>query len=40
MQEPVIEHFFSNNHNGSHSDIKVQIVDNCDPNNPERREHF
>ena len=40
MQEPLIEHFFSNKHNGSHKDIKVQIIDYCDPNNPERREDF
>ena len=40
MQEPLIESFFSNKHNGSHKDIKVQIIDYCDPNNPERREDF
>ena len=43
MQEPLIEHFFSNKHNGSHKDIKVQIIDYCDPNNPnipKRREDF
>ena len=40
MQEPLIENFFSNKHNGSHKDIKVQIIDYCDPNNPERREDF
>ena len=40
MQEPLIDHFFSNKHNGSHKDIKVQIIDYCDPNNPERREDF
>ena len=36
MQEPLIEHFFSNKNNGSHQDI----IDYCDPNNPERREDF
>ena len=40
MQEPLIEHFFSNKHNGLYEDIKVQIIDYCDPNNPERREGF
>ena len=40
MQEPLIEHFFSNKHNGSHKDIKVQIFDCCDPNNPERIDDF
>ena len=38
IQEPLIERFCSNNHNGSHNDIKAQIIDYCDPNNPERRE--
>ena len=40
MQEPLIEHFFLNKHNGSHKDIKVHIIDDCDPNSPERREDF
>ena len=40
VQEPLIEHFFSNKYNGSHKDIKVHIIDDCDPNNPERREDF
>ena len=40
MQEPLIEHFFSNKHNGSYKDIKVQIIDYCDPNNLECREDF
>ena len=40
MQEPLIEHFFSNKHNGLYKDIKVQIIDYCDPNNPEYREGF
>ena len=40
MQEPLIEHFCSNKHNGSHKDIKVQNIDYCDLNNPEPREDF
>ena len=40
MQEPLIEHFFSNKNNGSHKDMKVQIIDYCDPDNPESREDF
>ena len=40
MQEPLIEHFFSNKHNVWLKDIKVQIIDYCDPNNLERREGF
>ena len=40
MHEPLIKNFFSNKHNGSHRDIKVQIIDYCDTNNPERREDF
>ena len=40
MQEKLIEHFFTNGHNGSHKDLKVQIIDFCDPNDPERREDF
>ena len=35
MEETLIEHFFSNNYNGSLNDIKVQIIDYCDANNPE-----
>ena len=38
-QETLIEHFFWNKHNGSHKDIKVQIIDYCNPN-PERRDNF
>ena len=40
MQEALIEHFFSNKHNGSHKDIKMRIIDYCHPNSPERREDF
>ena len=28
MQEALIEHFFSNKHNGSHKDIKVLLIKN------------
>ena len=34
MQERLIEHFFSNKQNALHKDMKVQIIDYCDPNNP------
>ena len=27
-------------HNGTHADIKVQIIDFCDPNGQEAREEF
>ena len=37
MQETLIEHVFSNKQNGSRKDIKVQIIDYCDP---KRREDF
>ena len=40
MQKPLIEHFFSNKHNGLHEDIKLKITDYRDPNNAERREDF
>ena len=40
MQEPLIEYFFSNKHNGLHEDIKVQIIDYCDPSNLEPRGDF
>ena len=40
LYRPLIEHFFSNNRNGSNNDIKVQIIDYCDPNQPERRKYF
>ena len=40
MQEPLIEHFFSNKHNVSHEDMKVQFIDYCDPNNPDRGADF
>ena len=40
IQEPVIEHFFSNKDNGSHQDLTVKTINYCDPNNSESREDF
>ena len=40
MQEFVISHFFSDGHTGSYKNIDVQIIDYCDPNDKEKREHF
>ena len=40
MRKLLIEQFFSNKHNGLHKNMKVQIIDYCNPNNPERREDF
>ena len=40
QQERFIEHYFQNNHNGTHHDIAVKIIDHCDPNDQERREDF
>ena len=40
MQEKMISHFFTENHNGCSKDISVQIIDHCDPNNKERRESY
>ena len=31
-QEKLIENFFPLSHNGTHEDIKVQIIGHCDPN--------
>ena len=39
-QEKLIEHFFRCSENGTHHDIKVQIIDHCDPNDQETREDF
>ena len=39
-QEILVEHFFLLSHNGTHKDIKVQIISHCDPNDPEAREDF
>ena len=36
----MISHFFTENHNASPQDIRVQIIDHCDPNDKERRENF
>ena len=37
-QEKLTEHFFLCSHNGTHEDIKVQIISHCDPNGQETRE--
>ena len=43
-QEKRIEHFLAVHngtfHNGTHEDIKVQIIDHPDPNDQEAREDF
>ena len=39
-QEKLIEHFFRSSENGTHHDIKVQIIDDCDLNDQETREDF
>ena len=39
-QRFLIEHFFTEGHNGSYNDLKVQIIDYCNPNDPEAREDF
>ena len=39
-QEKMISHFFTENHNASPQDIRVQIIDHCDPNDKERRENL
>ena len=31
-KEKLIEHFLLLSHNGTHEDIKVQIIGHCDPN--------
>ena len=40
MQEKFFQHFEGENHHRSFTDLKVQIIDHCDPNNQERRESF
>ena len=40
IQEPLTEHFFSNNHHGFHNDIKVHAFDYCDLNHPECGENI
>ena len=39
-QEKLIEHFFLCSHNGTHEDIKVNIIGHCDPNDQEAKEDF
>ena len=39
-KEKLIEHFLLLSHNGTHEDIKVQIIGHCDPNDQEAREKF
>ena len=34
------EHFYSQNHHGTHRDMIVQIIDHCDPNDQEKRENL
>ena len=36
-KEKLIEHFLLLSHNGTHEDIKVQIIGHCDPNDQEDR---
>ena len=36
----LIEHFFQCSHNGTHENIKVQLIGHCDPNDQEAREDF
>ena len=36
-QEKLIEDFFLCCHNGTHEDIKVQVIGDCDPNDQEAR---
>ena len=38
-QEKLISHFFTDKHHGTYDDIKVQIIDYCDANDQELREH-
>ena len=39
-QEELIDYFFLCSQNGTHKDIKVQIIYHCDPNDQEAREDF
>ena len=39
-QEYLIIHFHSDGHTGSYTDISLQIIDHCNPNNKEQREDF
>ena len=40
MQEKMISHFFTENHNGCSKGMSVQIIDHCDPNDKERIESY
>ena len=40
VQEKLIEHFYSQDHHGTHGDMIVQIIDHCDPNDQEQLENF
>ena len=39
-QNKLLENFYSNDHHRTHSDMIVQIIDFCDPNDQEKREKF
>ena len=39
-QEKLIENFFFCSYNGRNEDIKVQIINHCNPNDQEAREDF
>ena len=39
VHEKLIEHFYSQNHHGTHGDMIVQIINQCDPNYQEKREN-
>ena len=39
-QKKLLEYFYSHNHNGTHKDMIVQIIDVCDPNYQEKQENF
>ena len=38
--ERLIVHFFLRSHNGTHQDIKVQIIGYRDPNDQEAKDNF
>ena len=39
-KEKLIQHFFLCSDNGTHEDIKIQIIDYCDLNDQEARKDF
>ena len=39
-QKKLIEHFYSENHNGTHKGINVKIIGFCHPNDQEKRKNF